>query len=77
MAHFFFSTGCTSVTQVSLGMETEMDLVSVLDFAFGQVLSDNLGPAAKFARSQAAKKAAVNYFTGNSSRANCDHVQRF
>ena len=78
VAHFLFSTGCTfSVTQVSFGMDTEIDFVS-LSFCF----RSNFYPT--YARRQSLpgvrprrKKAAVNYFSGNPSCANCDHVRRF
>ena len=69
VAHFLFPTGCTtSVAQVSRQMDTEMDFVVFPHFSFDPI-------SAKFARRMLVrKKAAVNYFPGNLSRAKCDHV---
>ena len=58
-------------------MDTEIDFVS-LSFCFRSNFYPTLRAQAKFARRQArTKKAAVNYFSGNPSCANCDHVRRF
>ena len=69
VVHFLFPTGCTtSATQVSRRMDTEMDFVVFPHFSFDPI-------SAKFARRMLVwKKAAVNYFPGNLSRAKCDHV---
>ena len=70
VAHFLFSTAaapeCNS--SVTLGMDTEK-----IDFAFLGFFDfyPSLQEAGVATR---AKKSAVKYFSGNPSRANCDHV---
>ena len=56
-------------------MDTEIDFV-FLGFCF----RTDFYPLLRSLQDRGAarvKKTAVNYFTGNSSRANCDHVRRF
>ena len=58
-----------SVTQVSPGMDTEkIDFAFLGFFDFYPSLQEEAGVATR------AKKSAVKYFSGNPSRANCDHV---
>ena len=71
VAHFLFSTAaaleCNS--SVTLGMDTEkIDFAFLGFFDFYPSLQEEAGVATR------AKKSAVKYFSGNPSRANCDHV---
>ena len=56
-------------------MDTEIDFV-FLGFCFRTDFYPLLGSLQDRGAARA-KKAAVNYFTGNPSCANCDHVRRF